>query len=102
MPADEVLQIKSAIYDQLSENGRLTDDELEAKRLEFISEETNKDIDSYLSQIGIDIKETEITDVSGWYGENKFNIKASTSIHENQKMQFPGVSGSCFSACGNL
>ena len=31
-----------------------------------------------------------------------FNIKASTSIHENQKMQFPGVSGSCFSACGNL
>ncbi|MCI6582869.1 MAG: dockerin type I domain-containing protein [Oscillospiraceae bacterium] len=77
VPADEVLQIKSAIYDQLSENGRLTDDELEAKRLEFISEETNKDIDSYLSQIGIDRKETEITDVSGWYGENKFNIKAS-------------------------
>ena len=77
VPADEVLQIKSDIYDQLSENGRLTDDELEAKRLEFISEETNKDIDSYLSQIGIDSKETEITDVSGWYGENKFNIKAS-------------------------
>ena len=77
VPADEVLQIKSDIYDQLSENGRLTDDELEAKRLEFISEETNKDIDSYLSQIGIDRKETEITDVSGWYGENKFNIKAS-------------------------
>ena len=77
VPADEVLQIKSDIYDQLSENGRLTDDELEAKRLEFISEETNKDIDSFLSQIGIDRKETEITDVSGWYEENKFNIKAS-------------------------
>ena len=77
VPADEVLQIHSVIYAQLSENGRLTDDELEAKRLEFISEETNKDIDSFLSQIGIDRKETEITDVSGWYGENKFNIKAS-------------------------
>ena len=77
VPADEVLQIHSVIYAQLSENGRLTDDELEAKRLEFISEETNKDIDSFLSQIGIDRKETEITDVSGWYEENKFNIKAS-------------------------
>ena len=75
VPADEVLQIHSVIYAQLSENGRLTDDELEAKRLEFISEETNKDIDSFLSQIGIDRKETEITDVSGWYEENKFNIK---------------------------
>lgn len=77
VPADEVLQIHSVIYAQLSENGRLTDDELEAKRLEFISEETNKDIDSFLSQIGIDRKETEITDVSGWYEENNFNIKAS-------------------------
>ena len=76
MTADESQKIRENLNVQFNKFFKLEDNELESERKKFISEETNKDIDNYLTQIGIDKNETEIASDSVLNGY-RFRIKVS-------------------------